>query len=278
MDAVGAGGHLNQFIQKADLVEVAALAQGVNVIQSLININESGQMVKTTTFYVFKMFKPHHSNNAKFLPMSNARFENANGNIPSGNAAATVDDSGIVNISITNCDLSRERTVEVTLTSDVDEYVVKSAEVVTGPQMNSYNDFGKDEVVNTKTLDESNYSLDGKKLSVTMPTKSVVMVRLMPPIVHTRHSGNFLNSGVGSLSIKAGAHGKVAVSSSVSRKTPVTISLYGIDGRVLIDRVSKTLEAGNNICILNNVKSKGVYLVRITGADLNVSKQVVLTR
>jgi alpha-L-arabinofuranosidase len=277
MDAVGAGGHLNQFIQKADLVEVAALAQGVNVIQSVININQSGQMVKTPTFYVFKMFKPHHANNAKSLPMSNHTFENANGNTPSGNAAATVDDSGIVNISITNCDLSVERTVVVTLTSNVDEYVVKSAEVVTGPQKNSANDFGKDEVVNIKTLDESNYTLEGKKLTVKMPTKSVVMVRLMPPVTALQQ-GIMMKNTTGGFSVRTEANGKIRISSSVTGKTPVTISLYSIDGRVMIDKTSSTFDAGNNTYIFDKVTGRGVYLVTITGAGLNVSKQIAVAR
>ena len=137
-------------------------------------------MVKTPTFYVFKMLKPHHENNAKCAPITSSRFENANGNIQSVIAAATVDDGDTVNVSLTNVDWSSTRRVTVTLTGDVKEYVVKSAEIVTGDAINSCNDFGRNEQVNITTLDESYYRVEGNILTVTMPTKSVVMIRLEP--------------------------------------------------------------------------------------------------
>jgi ABC-type hemin transport system ATPase subunit len=59
----------------------------------------------------------------------------------------------------------------------------------------------------------------------------------------------------------------------------VTISLYGVDGRNLIDRVSRTFEAGNSTCVLgNNSNARGVYIVKITGADISFSKKVVVAR
>jgi ABC-type hemin transport system ATPase subunit len=72
----------------------------------------------------------------------------------------------------------------------------------------------------------------------------------------------------------------VLITSSVSRKTPVTVSLYGFDGRTLIDRVSKTFEPGSSTCVLgSNVRgSSGVYVVKITGEDINLSKKVVVRR
>ena len=55
-----------------------------------------------------------------------------------------------------------------------------SAQVVTGPAKDSYNDFGQPEVVNIQPLDASSYQLCGRKLKVTLPTKSVVMLTLIP--------------------------------------------------------------------------------------------------
>lgn len=278
MDAVGAGAHLNMFIPHADRVGVAALAQGVNVIQSVININQNGQMVKTTTFYIFKMYKPHHTNNAKFAPIMSSEFANVNGNVPSGNAAATVDDSGIVNISITNVDLSSTHEVTVTLTSDIEEYAVKSAEVVTGQEINTGNDFGREEQVNIKPFGESNYSLEGKTLTVTMPTKSVVMIRL-EPITTLLQTVQLPNNGSEAFSIKAGPRGTVLVSSSVATTIPVTINLFSVGGRVLLDRVSRTLEAGVATPVFGNgVPGNGVYIVKIAGDGIDISKKVVVAR
>ena len=278
MDAVGAGAHLNQFIQKADLVGVAALAQGVNVIQSVININTSGQLVKTPTFYVFKMYKPHHANNAKFLPMSNVSFEKASGNIPIGNAAATVDDSGYVNISLVNNDLTSTREVSVVLTGGENEYTIVSAEVVSGPNMNSCNDFGKEEVVNIESLDESNYILEEKTVNVTMPTKSVVMIRLKSPKTGVR-SGRFLNNGAEAFSLASGRNGSVVVNSTVANKTPVTASLHTINGKIMVNSFESSLVSGRNTIGFNNkVTGNGIYLVKITGKGINLAQKIVIAR
>jgi hypothetical protein len=92
--------------------------------------------------------------------------------------------------------------------------------------------------------------------------------------------GIFLkNSGKNAFSIHSETNGNVLITSWASMKTPVTISLYSVDGRTLIDRTSRTFEAGNNTCILGNkVRGKGIYLVKITGASINFSKQVVVAR
>lgn len=280
MDAISAGGHLNQFIQNADRVGVACLAQGVNVIHSIINIDLNGVMVKTPAFYVFKMYKPHHKNNAKFLPMTASNFEKANGTVPALSAAASVDDSGFVNISFTNCDISATRNVTVTLTSSKASYTIKSAEVITGPAINTTNPFGGPEQVNIQTLEASAYSVNGKTLSVTLPSKSVVMVRLdTPPPTSVLQPVQLQNNGADAFSIKAGSRGGVQITSTANRKTPVTISLYGIDGRTLIGSTTRTLEAGNSVCVFeNSVKSRGVYLVKITGDNLDLTKQVVIAK
>ncbi|MBN1306689.1 MAG: T9SS type A sorting domain-containing protein [Chitinispirillaceae bacterium] len=274
MDAVSTGLHLNMFVQRADRLGVVCLAQGVNVIHSVININTSGVMVKTPTFYVFKMFKPHHMNNAKFAPITASKFENANGSIAAINAAASVDDSGYVNVSLVNVDLSATRQVAVTLTSSKASYTVKSAEVVTGPAMNSCNDFGKAEQVNIQTFDASNYSIEGKTLTVKMPSKSVVMIRLLSPTAV--QSGNLPKSGTEVFSVEAGSHGRVLVTSSVSRKAPVTFSLYRVDGRTLINKTVKSFESGASV-FESNI-GRGVYLIRITGAGINLSKKILVAK
>lgn len=108
---------------------------------------------------------------------------------------------------------------------------------------------------------------------------SVVMIRLMPPdtISVALQSGRLLNNRTDAFSIKAGYRGTVLIVSSVNRKTPVTISLFRVDGRTLERRVSTTLQKGNSTMILESDQGcNGVYIVRITGAEINVSKKIVL--
>ena len=57
-DAISAALTLDLFARKADKVEIATLAQTVNVLQSLLLTNGS-QMVKTPTYHVFSLYQGH---------------------------------------------------------------------------------------------------------------------------------------------------------------------------------------------------------------------------
>src|SRR5664279_4469472 len=58
LDAMSSAETLHLFMQHADRFAMAGLAQGVNVIHSLL-LTKDAALVKTPTFYVFKMFLPH---------------------------------------------------------------------------------------------------------------------------------------------------------------------------------------------------------------------------
>ncbi len=183
MDAISAAETLNLFTQHADRIYMAGLAQGINVIHSLLLTRSSDSaLVKTPTFYVFKMFLPHHRSNAKSAP-NTLTSENITGNgqtFPVLSAGTSVDDQGHVNISLVNVDLVNTRTIQVTINSSKSAYSASVAQVITGPAKDSYNDYAKTEVVNIQTLDPSSCSVSGKTLRVTLPAKSVVMVILTP--------------------------------------------------------------------------------------------------
>ena len=185
MDALSAAITLNLFVRNADRIRMAGLAQAVNVIHSLFltnSANGGSDLVKTPTFYVFKLMVPHHTNNARYAPVTLSSEQINEGGHTFGvvSSAATVNDAGQVNISLANVDLTNTRDVTITLDSATADYAVASAEVVTGPAKDSYNDFGQAEVVNIQTLDASSYDFCGRKVRVTLPTKSVVMLTLTP--------------------------------------------------------------------------------------------------
>ena len=284
MDALSAGSQLNMFVQNADRIGVACLAQGVNVIHSLVNINASKVMQKTTTFYVFKLMKPHHANNAKLAPIIASKIETVSGggtSLPAVNAAASVDAGGFVNISFVNVDLTTVRKVTATLTSGKASYSVKSADVVTGTAYTSFNDFGAAEQVNIRTIESSNYGINGKTLTATLPAMSVAMFRLMPPdtIPVAAQPGRLPIHRADAFSINAGSRGTVIITSLSSRKTPVTIGLYRADGRTLVKSLSAALQKGNCAVVLeSDTKYDGIYIVRITDADINVSKKIFISK
>jgi alpha-N-arabinofuranosidase len=185
MDALSAALTLNMFMANADRIQMAGLAQAVNVIHSLFLTNSSSSgkdLVKTPTFYVWKMFVPHHTNNAKWAPntLSSEKITGNSKTFSVLSSGATVNDAGQVSINLANVDLTKTHDVTITLTSSAGSYSLAKAEVITGPAKDSYNDFGKAETVNIQALAATSYQACGKKLKVTLPSKSVVMLTLDP--------------------------------------------------------------------------------------------------
>jgi alpha-N-arabinofuranosidase len=155
------------------------------VIQSLFLTNSSSggmDLVKTPTFYVFKMMVPHHTGGAKLAPitLTSQRISGNNQMFNVVSVAATKNDTGQVNISLVNLDLTATRDVTITIDGPATRYALAAAQVITGPAKDTFNDFGQPERVNIQALAASSYQLCGRKLKVTMPSKSVVMFRLDP--------------------------------------------------------------------------------------------------
>src|SRR6185436_3159273 len=65
-DAVVAGINLNVFNNHSDRVQMANIAQMVNVLQAMV-LTDKERMVLTPTYYVFKMYKVHQG--AKLIPI-----------------------------------------------------------------------------------------------------------------------------------------------------------------------------------------------------------------
>jgi alpha-L-arabinofuranosidase len=111
------------------------------------------------------------------------KSENITGNgqtFPVLSAGTTADTQGHVNISLANVDLVNTRTIQITISGGKSAYAVSTAQVITGPAKDSYNDFAKTETVNIQPLAGSACSISGTSLQVTLPPKSVVMLVLTP--------------------------------------------------------------------------------------------------
>lgn len=183
MDAISAAESLHLFMQHADRYAMAGLAQGVNVIHSLVLTRGSdAAMVRTPTWHVFKLFLPHHRANAKWAPntLESEKLTVHGKTLPVVSAGSTVDEQGRVNVSLVNVDLTATHDVELTIDGGAADYVVSTAEVVTGPAKDSYNDYGQPEVVGIQPLAGSSCSSSGKTVTVRLPSKSVVMLGLTP--------------------------------------------------------------------------------------------------
>ena len=191
-DAIVAGINLNIFNNHSDRVHMAQIAQTVNVLQAVILTDEE-KMLLTPTYWVFHMMQVHQE--ATMLPIhltsnkielpaalnttpaagGGGRQGQAGGNtIDAVSASASRDASGKVHITLVNCDLNNAQTVEC----DLGNFAAKrvTGKVLTSAKIQDHNTFDKPNTVTVK--DFSGARINGKTLSVQLPSKSVVQLEL----------------------------------------------------------------------------------------------------
>ena len=77
-------------------------------------------------------------------------------------------------------------------------------------------------------------------------------------------------------SIRSESNGAVRITASAPQDKPVTISLYSLEGK-LIDRASRTFtKVNSSFAFVNNLKGKGVYMVKIESANGSFSKNIMI--
>ena len=172
-DAIVASLNLDIFNKHCSRISMANIAQAINVLQSVV-LTKDDKLVKTPTFYVFKMYKVHHD--AVLLPTEidcmNYAFNDQE--IPQISATASKKE-GKVHITITNVNPNEEAKINIVLDGN-ENYHVISSEIITADTMNAYNDFGQEERVNMQTFD--NYKQKKENIAVTMPSKSIILLTL----------------------------------------------------------------------------------------------------
>jgi alpha-N-arabinofuranosidase len=172
-DAITTAIHLNIFNQHADRVKGANIAQIVNVLQSVI-LTKDDKMVLTPTYHVFRMFSVHQNARLLNIDLTCESYTNGEKEIPSVTASASVDNEGKVHISLANLNPDKEITVTCPIVGET--YKKVSGELLTSPEMNSFNSFEKPDVV--KPVGFTGFTIKDGILTVKMPSKSVVVLEL----------------------------------------------------------------------------------------------------
>jgi alpha-N-arabinofuranosidase len=173
-DAMIAGVSLNIFNKHCDRVQMANIAQTINVLQALI-FTKDEKMVLTPTYWVFDMYKVHQD--ATLIPiMVNAPdYEIGGDKIPSVNASASIDKDGKVHITLVNINPNKATTLTCDLRGSKLNKVTRG-EIITASKLQTYNSFEQPDNIKMKSFDGG--KLKGQTLSVTLPAKSVVMIEL----------------------------------------------------------------------------------------------------
>lgn len=109
-DALVAGIHLNIFNNHCDRVQMANLAQTINVLQAVI-LTEGDKMLLTPTYHVFNMFKVHQD--AELLPLliDSENYTMDGQSIPKISSSASIDKKNILHITLCNLHPAEEEKI-----------------------------------------------------------------------------------------------------------------------------------------------------------------------
>jgi alpha-N-arabinofuranosidase len=106
---------LNMLNNHADRVRMANLAQTVNVLQAVILMDDE-KMILTPTYHVMKMYNVHQD--ATLLPLDltgDTTYELDGQKLPAISGSASMNEEGVVHISLVNIDASKSNEVKVNL-------------------------------------------------------------------------------------------------------------------------------------------------------------------
>ena len=172
-DALVAGINLNIFNKHADRVKMANIAQLVNVLQAVI-LTEGEKMIKTPTYYVFKMYSAHQDNDLleSSIDTKKVGLEDEY-MVPNLTESVSVDRSGKIIITVTNLSLDEEAMIEsVLLGANIKDV---KAKIVKG-KMDDHNTFDAPDVV--KEEEFKNISFKNDKIRYTIPPSSVMCIEV----------------------------------------------------------------------------------------------------
>ncbi|MGZ3821606.1 MAG: alpha-N-arabinofuranosidase, partial [Mucilaginibacter sp.] len=172
-DALIAATNLNIFNNHCDRVKMAALAQTINVLQSLI-LTDKDKMLLTPTYHIFDMYKVHQD--AKYLPvnLNSPDYEFDGKKIPAVSLSASQDASGKIHISLVNLDPNNS--VSITTGLNGLKWSKVSGQILTSANLTDINTFQNVDKVHIANF--SGAKKEGDKLVVSLPAKSAVTLEL----------------------------------------------------------------------------------------------------
>lgn len=175
-DALVAALTLHIFHDHCDRVQMANIAQTVNVLQSVI-LTEGAAMALTPTYHVFDMFKVHQDAEALDLFSQSEQYEMDGESIPQLSASASRSSDGTIHISLCNVHHNREAelTIELRGINGSDQAI--EGTVLSALQLNDHNTFAQPNTVQPAPLTSIVRGDDGT-IRVTLPPASVGILKV----------------------------------------------------------------------------------------------------
>ena len=171
-DALVAALNFHVFHAHAKRVQMANIAQMVNVLQAMI-LTDGPRMTLTPTYHVFRMYIPFQG--ATFLPteIQAPKYTLDPVSVPSVSVTAARDTAGKLQVGLVNLDPKREATV--TLGTSGAEPKSATGRVLTAKAMDAHNTFDAPEAVKPAPISAKR---SGGKLVIKLPPKSVAVLEV----------------------------------------------------------------------------------------------------
>jgi alpha-L-arabinofuranosidase len=169
-DALVAGLHFNIFHQHCDRVQMANIAQTVNVLQAMI-LTEGDKIILTPTYHVFDMYKVHQDAELLAVDSSFGTYENNGEALPQVSISASKNADGKVHISLCNIDPQNEAVLNLELRGVAQTSKITGT-ILTGGSMNAHNTFEQPEAVKPAAFND--VTVVNNKLAIQLPQMSVV--------------------------------------------------------------------------------------------------------
>lgn len=172
-DALVAAVNFNIFHKYADRVRMTAIAQTVNVLQAMI-LTDGPKMILTPTYHAYHMYRPFQDATSLPVDIETGVYTYGKWSIPQVSASAAKAGDGSVVVGLANLDPHKAARVSVVI-SGMQARQVKG-ELLTAETMDAHNTFENPNAIHPVAFDGA--ELDGDKLSVTLPAKSLVVLKL----------------------------------------------------------------------------------------------------
>lgn len=172
-DALVAGINLNIFNSHCDRVQMANIAQTINVLQAVI-LTQGEKMLRTPTYHVFNMFKVHQGAKLASIFLDSPSYTYNEQSIPQINASASIDANNRLNISL--CNLNPNKGVDIDCSLRGGKYSTVTGTILTADTINAHNTFENTNNVCPRPFDTA--VLKNSKLNFNMPAMSVVVLNL----------------------------------------------------------------------------------------------------
>ena len=172
-DALVAAINFNIFHRHADRVQMANIAQTVNVLQAMI-LTDGPRMTLTPTYHAFMMYQPFQGASALPVTVQTPDYVVGTSRQPAVDVSAARDAAGALHVALVNIDPQRAANIVLAVKGTAAGRV--SGQLLTAARMDAHNDFDDGKAVVPTPFGGARWKQG--RLEVSVPAKSLVVLKV----------------------------------------------------------------------------------------------------